>query len=155
MLFICTHPLPPSSTPFQAQHSNCNPRRCRLSADRPQNSPLDQRQWEEVEGRRHIQPTVQHDGGGFELEHVAWQGWMSWQAVLEEEWQGVTQDPSEHDPSLCAGHWWSHTSNPMSSSGPLTAKDIEGLEHPGKGNGGGEGPGAQFSWGVTKAAGVV
>lgn len=72
MLFICTHTLPPSNTPFHAEHSNCNPRKHRPSAYRPQNIPLNQRQWEEIESRRHIQSAIQHDGSGFELEYIAW-----------------------------------------------------------------------------------
>lgn len=48
-------------------------------------SPVDKRKGQEVEDRGGVQPTVQHDGGGFEFEHIARQCGMARQTILREE----------------------------------------------------------------------
>ncbi|TNN37981.1 hypothetical protein EYF80_051860 [Liparis tanakae] len=40
-------------------------------------SPVHQRKGQEVEHGGGVQPTVQHDGGGFKLEHIAGQSGMT------------------------------------------------------------------------------
>lgn len=45
--------------------------------------PVHQRQWQKVQGCCCVQPTVQHDGGGFKLEHITGQSGMTWQTVLK------------------------------------------------------------------------
>lgn len=47
-------------------------------------SPVHERKGQEGEDRRGVQPTVQHDGGGFKLEDIARQCGMTRQTVLKE-----------------------------------------------------------------------
>lgn len=45
-------------------------------------SPVNKGKGQEVEDRRGVQSTVQHDGGGFEFEDIAGQRWVTGQTVL-------------------------------------------------------------------------
>lgn len=45
---------------------------------------MHQRKGQEVEDRGGVQPTVQHDSGGFEFEDIARQCWMARQTVLKD-----------------------------------------------------------------------
>jgi len=47
-------------------------------------SPVHERKGQEVEDRGGVQPTVQHDSGGFELEDIARQCRMTRETILRE-----------------------------------------------------------------------
>lgn len=55
---------------------------------------------QEVEDRRGVQSTVQHDGGGFEFEDIAGQCWVTRQTVL----RAVEGETSEINISMFFQH---------------------------------------------------
>ena len=55
-------------------------------------TPVHERKGQEIKDRRGVQPTVQHDGGGFKFEDIARQCRMTRQAVLKgEKGQTITK----------------------------------------------------------------
>ena len=65
-------------------------------------SPVHQRKGQEVEDRGGVQPTVQHDGGGFELEDIAGQCGVTWQTVLQEGEHNTKRNKTSMQQQHCA-----------------------------------------------------